>query len=52
MVLEVMNLEDWRTKQLSDPSIALILYAKEKGERPARTEMVNKDISVRIYWAN
>jgi len=35
---KLMNSEDWRTEQLNDP-IALILHAKKKGERPARTEI-------------
>jgi len=49
IVLDVMNSVDWRTEQFSDVSIALILHAKEKRERPARIEVVNKNISVRIY---
>jgi len=49
MTMEVVNLEDWRKEQLADPSVALILCTKEKEERSARTEVVNKDIFVRIY---
>jgi len=51
VTMEVMNLKDWRKEQLADPSTASVLCAKEKEERPVRTEVENKDISVQIYWA-
>lgn len=45
------NLREWRLAQLKDPSISIILQAKESGQRPIWQDVAPREESMKLYWS-
>lgn len=52
LVLAEDSLQEWRSAQLRDSSIAEIIRAKEAGKRPNWQEIASKETPLKIYWSH
>lgn len=51
IMLSKVELQEWRAAQVQDPTIFLILQAKETGSRPHWQEIAPHDVYTKIYWS-